>query len=271
MEETAMITLKTLSRPLCSFLIMAVMFAAGTTSAGADVLASVKKAGVINIAVPQDFPPFGSVGPDLKPIGYDIDMAGLIAEKLGVKLTLVPVSSTNRIPYLSTGKVDLVISSLGKNPERAKVIDFSDPYAPYFNGVFGPQDLAVAKAEDLAGKTVSATRGSIEDLELTKIAPESTVIKRFEDNSATISAYLSGQVDLVATGNVVAASVNEKNPEKMLGTKFIIKKSPCYVGVAKEEPALMAAVNTIIADAKADGTLGAICEKWLRNPLPADL
>ena len=266
-----MIAMKTLSRHFCSALIMTAMIVTGATMASADVLTSVKKSGVIKIAVPQDFPPFGSVGQDMKPIGYDIDMANLIAEKLGVKLELVPVSSTNRIPYLNTGKVDLVVSSLGKNPERAQVIDFSSAYAPYFNGVFGPQDLVVNNAEDLAGKTVSATRGSIEDLELSKIAPNSAVIKRFEDNSATISAYLTGQVDLVATGNVVAASVNEKNPEKMLATKFIIKESPCYVGVAKNEPAIMEAVNSIISDAKKDGTLDAICAKWLHNPLPAGL
>ena len=65
----------------------------------------------------------------------------------------------------------------------------------------------VAKAEDLSGKVVGVTRGSVEDLELTKIAPKDVTIKRFEDNNGTISAYLTGQVQLVATGNVVAAVV----------------------------------------------------------------
>ena len=116
------------------------------------------------------------------------------------------MTSTNRIPYLTTGKADLVISSLGKNPDRAKVIDFSDAYAPFFNGVFGPKDMKVAKPEDLSGKVVGVTRGSVEDLELTKIASPKVTIKRFEDNNATISAYLTGQVEFVATGNVVAAS-----------------------------------------------------------------
>ncbi|MGG2479142.1 transporter substrate-binding domain-containing protein, partial [Rhizobium sp. BR5] len=76
-------------------------------------------------AVPQDFPPFGSVAADMAPQGYDIDVANLIGEKLGVKVELVPVTSANRVPYLQTNKVDLVISSLGKNPDREKVIDFS--------------------------------------------------------------------------------------------------------------------------------------------------
>jgi polar amino acid transport system substrate-binding protein len=88
-------------------------------------LDDIKKAGVLKVAVPQDFPPFGTVGPDLKPLGYDIDVAEMLAKDLGVKVELVPVTSANRIPYLTTKKVDLVISSLGKNPDREKVIDFS--------------------------------------------------------------------------------------------------------------------------------------------------
>lgn len=238
--------------------------------AQADALADIKKAGVLKVAVPQDYPPFGSVGGDMKPIGYDIDMAGLIAKDLGVKLELVPVTSANRIAYLTTHKVDIVISSLGKTPDREKVLDFSNAYAPYFNGVFGTPDEKVAKFEDLAGKTIGVTRGTLEDLEVTKMAPTAT-IKRFEDNNGTISAFLSGQVTLVGIGNVVAASIVAKNPPKKPETKFLIKDSPCYVGLNKGEAALMAAVNASIAKAKAAGALNGMSQKWLGAALPATI
>ena len=68
----------------------------------ADALDNILKNKVLRVAVPQDFPPFGSVGADLKPVGYDIDMARAIAKDMGVTLELVPVSSANRIPYLTT-------------------------------------------------------------------------------------------------------------------------------------------------------------------------
>ena len=126
------------------------------------------KSKVIKIAVPQDFAPFGSAGLDLKPQGYDIDMANLIGKELGVKAEIIPVTSANRIPYLQTHKADLVISSLGKNAEREKVIDFSIAYAPFFSGVFGTKALAVTGAADLKGKTIGATRGAIEEQALTK-------------------------------------------------------------------------------------------------------
>jgi polar amino acid transport system substrate-binding protein len=237
----------------------------------ADALEDIMKSGTLKVAVPQDFPPFGSVTSDLKPVGYDIDVANLIGKKLGVKVELVAVTSANRIPYLQTKKVDLVISSLGKNPDREKVIDFSEAYAPFFNGVFGTADVKVTKVEDLAGMTVGVTRGAVEDLELTKIAPPTAAIKRYEDNNGTISAFLSGQVQVIATGNVVAAAIIAKNPPKKPETKFLIKNSPCSIGMNKDEPKLMQKVNAIIAESRKDGSLNAISMKWLGAPLPATL
>jgi len=237
-------------------------------SARADALDNIMKAKVIKIAVPQDFAPFGSAGPDLKPQGYDIDMANLIGKELGVAVEIIPVTSANRVPYLQTRKADLVISSLGKNPEREKVIDFSIAYAPFFSGVYGTKAIAASKVEDLAGKTVGATRGAIEEQELTKTAPSGTTVKRYEDNNTTISAFISGQVDLIATGNTVAAAIAEKSPNRPPLLKFVIKDSPCYIGMNKDEPKLLAKVNEIITKAKASGDLAKISEKWLKAELP---
>lgn len=257
-----------------TFLTFGIAALAGALAPGralADALDDVRARKVLRVAVPQDFPPFGSVGPDMTPTGYDIDMANLVAKGLGVRAELVPVTSANRVAYLQTNKVDLVISSLGKNPEREQVIDFSAAYAPFFNGVFAPAALKLDKAEDLSKRTIGVTRGSVEDLELTKIAPSDATIRRYEDNNGTISAFLSGQVEVVATGNVVAAAILARNPPKRPELKFLIKNSPCYIGLNKGQPALKAAVDEVIAKARADGSLNAISVKWLGTDLPQDL
>jgi len=220
----------------------------------------------ILIAVPTDFPPYGFVGTDLKPQGLDVEMANYIGTKLGVKVELVPVTSANRIPYLQTKKADLVISTLGKNPEREKVIDFTSAYSPFYQAVFAPKGLAIKSAADLAGKTVSVTRGAIEDMELTKIAPPSADIKRFEDNNATVSAFVSGQVQAIATGASVAGNMMVRNPNLGAEYKFVLKDSPNFIGVAKGEDKLRLKVNEIIAAAKAAGDLDKMSTKWLGRP-----
>ncbi|MDB5595271.1 MAG: hypothetical protein JWM36_2232 [Hyphomicrobiales bacterium] len=245
--------------------------ALASVAARADALDDILKNKVLRVAVPQDFPPFGSVGTDMQPRGYDIDTAALIAKEMGVKLELVPVTSANRLPYLQTKKVDLIISSLGKNPDREKAIDFTVAYAPFYSGVFGPAAAKVASAADLSGKTIGVTRGALEDLELSKIVPADANVRRFEDNNTTISAFLSGQVALIATGNVVAAAILERNPPTRPEPKFVIKDSPCFIGLAKEEPKLLEMVNAIIKKARGDGGLDAISKKWLGAPIPADL
>ncbi|MBP6899020.1 MAG: transporter substrate-binding domain-containing protein [Burkholderiaceae bacterium] len=220
----------------------------------------------INIAIPTDFPPYGFVGTDLKPQGLDIDMANYIGAKLGVKVELVPVTSANRIPYLQTRKADLVISTLGKNAEREKVIDFTAAYSPFFQAVFAAKGLAVKGAADLAGKSVGVTRGAIEDMELSKIAPASADIKRFEDNNATVSAFVSGQVQAVATGASVAGNMMARNPQLGTEYKFVLKDSPNFIGLAKGDDKLRAKVNEIIAAAKAAGDLDKMAQKWLGRP-----
>ncbi len=253
--------------------VLKVLFAAATVSgligagtANADALDDIMKDKLIKIAIPTDFPPYGFVGTDLKPQGLDIDMANYIAGKLGTKIELVPVTSANRIPYLQTRKADLVISTLGKNPDREKVIDFTAGYSPFFQAIFGAKSLALKAASDLAGKTIGVTRGALEDAELTKIAPSGADIKRFEDNNATVAAFVSGQVQAIATGASVAGNMMARNPQLNTEYKLLLKDSPNFIGVGKGEDRLRLKVNEIIADAKKTGDLDKMAMKWLGRP-----
>ena len=229
-------------------------------------LDDVMKAKAITIAIPTDFPPYGFVGTDLQPQGLDVDMAKYIATKLGAKVELVPVTSANRIPYLQTKKADLVISTLGKNAEREKVIDFTIAYSPFFQAVFAAKSVPLASFADLAGKSVGVTRGAIEDQELSKVAPATADIKRFEDNNATVSAFVSGQVQVIATGASVAGNMMARNPQLNTEYKLLLKDSPNFIGVAKGEDALRTKVNEVILAGKKAGDIDAMAKKWLGRP-----
>ena len=235
--------------------------------AKADALDTVMKEGVLRVAVVQDYPPFGSAGPDMKPEGYDIDLAGHLAKAMGVKVELVTVTSANKIPFLISRKADVLLN-IGFNEERAKVVDFSEPYAPYYIGVFGPADIKVGAVSDLAGKSISTTRGSFEELILSKNAPAGTDIKRYEDNASTISAFLSGQAQLIAVGNIVAAAMIDRKPARLPEQKLLLLNSPVRSAVLKGETPLLEKTNAAIAALKKDGTLPGMSLKWLKQPLP---
>ena len=242
-----------------------VLLAAGAAQAQ-TALDDVMKNKLLKVAIPTDFPPYGFVTADLKNQGLDVDMALYIGGKLGVTVELLPVTTGNRIPYLQTRKADLVISTLGKNAEREKVIDFTVAYSPFFIAVFGPKTLAVKAPADLAGKSISVTRGSVDDQELTKVAPPSTEMRRFEDNNSTIASFVAGQTQLVATSAQVAGSMMANNPQLGAEFKFVLKDSPNFIGVAKGEDKLRLKVNEILVEAKKNGDLDKMAVKWLGRP-----
>ncbi len=247
---------------------LAVSAALMIASPASAELKDILEAGKIKIATPENFPPFGSLGSEGEYEGYDIDVAKMIAEDLGVELELVPVTSKQRIPFLETDKADLVIATLGANPERAKSIWFSHAYAPFFSGAFAKPDVAVSTIADFSGKKIAVTSGTLEDLAITADAPENAEIIRFGDNAATIAAYVSGQADVIVTGNMVALGISNDNPDFNLENKFIIANSPSFIGVKTGNIDLLQWVNVFVLHKKLNGKLGELSEKWLKTPLP---
>lgn len=254
--------LKLLSAAFAALAVVMVSF-----TAKAD-LSEILEAGVIKIGVPESFAPFGSLGADGELEGYDIDVAKMIAKDLGVKLELVPIVSKQRIPFLETGRLDLVISTLGANPERAKSIWYSSSYAPFYSAAFAASDKKIASIEDLSGMTVGLTGGTNEDIQFTETAPKGTVIQRFGDNAGTQAAFVSKQIDVMVTSIVVAAAVAKSNPGIDMETKFISRKGASFIGLAKGKIDLLQWVNVFIMHKKLKGVLDDLSMKWMGQPLP---
>jgi len=245
------------------------LLAMATSGAKADALDDIAKAGVLNVGVFSDFPPFSSASVDMSLKGYDMDVAQAIADALKVKLNPVSVTGQNRIPYLTEHRVDLLMS-VGYSKERAEVLDYAAAYAPYYIAVIGPAALEVKAKEDLAGKSIAVNRGTLEDTSLTAAAPASADIKRFDNYNSVIQAFISGQTQLMVVGNDVGAQVLAKQDAIKPEQKFQLMTSPSHMAVNKGEDRLKKLVNDTVAKMLADGSLNKSSEAWLKTPLNPD-
>src|SRR4026207_1317258 len=99
----------------------------GIGVARADVLADLKKKGVLVVGTKADYRPFGYLDPSGKIVGFEPDLAADVAKRLGVKLELVPVGASNRIQFLQQGKIDMMIATMSDTPERRKIVDIVEP------------------------------------------------------------------------------------------------------------------------------------------------
>ncbi|HTK01632.1 MAG TPA: transporter substrate-binding domain-containing protein [Bordetella sp.] len=237
--------------------------------AQADVLDDIAARGVVRVGIMTDYPPFGTVDKLMKPQGYDIDMSALLAKAWHVKVEFVPVTAPNRVATLQTGKADIMLN-IGRSEDRAKVVDFTQPYAPYYIGIYGkPGSPAIHGLADLKGVTVAVTKGAIEERLLSEQVKDARLF-RFDDNASTIAAFFSGQTGTMAIGNVIALALRQKG-SPAFEEKLILLNSPVHAAVPKGEKRLLDKMNAFLSGIKADGSLNAISQKWMQQPLSADL
>lgn len=239
----------------------------GATAASAETIDDVKAKGELTIGMLVDFPPYGIMNTDNKPDGYDADVAKQLAKDLGVKINIIPVTGPNRIPYLLTNKVDMLIASLAITPERAKQVQFSHPYSAAQIVMFGGKDAKISKPEDLSGLRIGVARASTQDIAVTKVAPKDANIRRFDDDASAMQALLSGQVDAIGCSTTVAAQIDKRAPNRF-ANKFVLLQQEMAVAMRPGEPKTLEAVNKLIDKNIQDGEFSKLFQKWLGAPLP---
>ncbi|SHI23082.1 transporter substrate-binding domain-containing protein [Pollutimonas bauzanensis] len=241
--------------------------ALGAAPAGAETIDQVKEKGELTIGMLVDFPPYGILNAENKPDGYDADVAKQLAKELGVKINIIGVTGPNRIPYLLTNKVDMLIASLAITPERAKQVQFSHPYSAAQIVVFGGKDAKIAKAEDLSGLRIGVARASTQDIAVSKVAPKDANIRRFDDDASAMQALLSGQVDAIGCSTTVAAQIAQRAPDRF-ENKFVLLQQEMAVALRPGEPNTLKIVNELVDKNIKDGEFSKLFQKWLGTPLP---
>ena len=249
---------------LALFLAAAVLPGSAGAQSVDDIIAKKK----LQVGVLVDFPPFGLTNAENKPDGYDIDVAKLLAKYLGVELEIVPVTGPNRIPFLLTNKVDVLVASFGITPERARQVQFSIPYASFDIMLLAPKASKIEKPADIKGIKVGVARASTQDTALSAIAPQGSQIMRFDDDATTVQALLSGQIDAIGVATVIAKQIQEMKPDAQYEPKIILRRQPNGIAMRRNQADLLQWVNTFVYFIKNNGELDAIHQKWLGQPLP---
>ncbi|MBV9783273.1 MAG: transporter substrate-binding domain-containing protein [Acidisphaera sp.] len=236
--------------------------------AQAQTVDEILSRGTVNIGVLVDLPPYGILNAQQEPDGYDIDVAKLLGKYLGVKVNLVQITGPNRIPFLVTNKVDLIVATLGVTPERAKQVLFSIPYSAIENVVFAPKDKKIGSIADLKGMRVGVPRGTVQDVILTQALGSDAKMARFDDDPSTYQALLTGQVDAIAETGLTGDQFYAANPGPGIERKFTLLQQPNGITMRKDQWNLHQWVNTFVYFVKNNGELDVLYQKWFHKPLP---
>ena len=241
---------------------LATLFCAVALGAQAQTLDDILKRGKVMIGIDTSNTPYGMLGKTMEPEGLDVDMAGAIAKRLGVKLEIVPVTGPSRIPTLLNNRADIIVATFAPTPERALQVSFSIPYSDVQQVIVAPAAKSIKTVADTGGLKVALVRGNTQDSAFSPIAPPNCTILRFDDDSSANQALLSGQVDALVTGSVFAALMAKQNPDKKLEIKLSIRDNPLAIGVRRGQQDLLNWVNTFIFYMKYSGELEAIHKKY---------
>src|SRR5690606_21857014 len=155
---------------------------------------------------------------------------------------------------------------------RAEVIDFSKPYAGLQSVIGAPAAAQITGWDDIRGKTVTVTRGTTQDTELTAMAAERGFnIARYDDDATMVTAAVTGQAEMVATSATVVQQIGERNKDLAYEPKFTIRVFDLAIGVRKGEPELLEKLNEWISANLKNGKLNDIYQKYHGTPLPAEI
>ncbi|MFF0923141.1 transporter substrate-binding domain-containing protein [Rhizobium leguminosarum] len=227
----------------------------------------IKARGKIIVGIQGDNPPWGFVTSGGKQDGLDADIATLFAKELGVSVEFVPLEVNNRIPALTAGRVDVLFATMAMLPDRAKAVQFSKPYVANAIVLIGPKTAEIKTNADMAKFTVGVAKGAAQDTQVTKNAPPSTTIRRYDGDAASVQALVSGQVETLG-GNIFYMDRLEKARPGEFENKLEFQK--LYNGACTRlgEKEINAALNTFIDKIKANGELKAVYDKWMKVPVP---
>jgi len=255
------------------FPLLAVGLLVGATAVHAEgYLDKIKARDKLVVGVFSDKPPFGFVNEKGDYVGFDTDLGRRFAKDLlgdEKKIEFVVVEPASRIPFLQSDKVDLILANMTVTPERAQVVDFTNPNLRVAVQALVPEKSSVKGLDDLASKTIIVTTGTTADIWLTKNHPDWKLLK-FEKNSESLQALANGRGDAYAQDNLVLFSWAKQNPGYRVLPQRLGDEAPIAPAVKKGNAELQQWVNGELASLGKEKYLLKLYDQYVRQQLAAD-
>lgn len=209
------------AKVLALALALSLLFAdAALAASRARTLQDIKDSGTLVIGVFSDKKPFGYVDENGDYQGYDVYFARRLAQDLGVELKLVSVDAPNRVEYLTSAKVDIILANFTVTPARAEVVDFALPYMKVALGVVSPDSALITTPKQLAGKTLIVSKGTTAETYFAENHPEVRLLK-FDTYTEAFNALLDGRGDALSTDNTEVLAWALENPGFTVGIESL--------------------------------------------------
>ncbi|WP_417710944.1 transporter substrate-binding domain-containing protein [Roseibium aggregatum] len=232
----------------------------------------IKEQGKIRIGVKCDSPPFGATGVDGKPMGIEVEMAKKIGEfafgtEDGAELSCV--TSEARISSLNSGKLDLILATLGRFPAREEVIDFSNIYFWGTSNVLVRNDSPVQKLSDLEGKTLLIVKGGSQIKWLEENIPDIEMMQ-LNTTADGVQALIQGRAEgFVGDGGLIYTLGG--NYEDLRVVEEGLDLGVNGIGLRKGEPELKAFVNAALDKLRADNFYETVIPEFVEEPAVVDV
>jgi polar amino acid transport system substrate-binding protein len=197
-------------------------------------------------------------------VGFDVDMMDLVAEELGVeqKIFDTPFEGIQSGQALNTGKCDVAAAGMTITEERARVIDFSDPYFNATQALLVKSDSGISDLDDLSGKTLGVQEGTTGEIYAQENVPDDVDMRSFEDLALLQTAVKTGQVDAGVNDNGVLYDYVQNNPDLEVAAEFDTGEEYGFAVKKDDNDELLEVINDAIDRAQEDGTYDEIYKKW---------
>lgn len=229
------------------------------------LLSEIKERGTILIGLEATYPPFNYQDESGELVGFEVDVAKAIADRIGVNAEFVPTKWDGMLAGLETKRFDIITNQVTITEERQKKYDFTQPYTVSGIQVITREDKQADfnSPADLSGKSVGVGLGSNYEEWLIQNVPEANV-STYDDNATKLQDLLVGRLDAFLNDRLAATYLLENSGGRIVAAGEPFDKQRMGIALRKNNADLLVALNSALDELRADGTLASISQKWFK-------